>query len=118
MFLGFVGVGMSDSFVNPMVELTGFKRDLLFGLAWFESEGEMDLDGFVFGQSLCDLIEEQYGSEVHNGRLYPNLSDLKQDGLVEHSQPHGYNDDLYRLTDRGREVVEEYYGARSFVEGL
>ena len=56
-----------------MHDLTGFQRDLLYVIA-----GRDDPHGLAIKEEL----EEYYESEIHHGRLYPNLDALVDKGLV------------------------------------
>lgn len=79
-----------------MHDLTGFQRDLLYVIAGLDEP---------HGLALKDELEEYYESEVHHGRLYPNLDTLVDKGLVEK----GTVDDRtnsYSLTRRGRREIE------------
>ena len=57
-----------------MYDFTGFQRDLLYAIA-----GQEELHGFAIKTEL----EDYYETETHHGRLYPNLDDLVDKGLVE-----------------------------------
>ncbi|MFB6105992.1 MAG: PadR family transcriptional regulator [Halobacteriaceae archaeon] len=75
-----------------MWDLTGFQRDLLYVVAGCDRPK---------GVEVKDHLDDYYGSEVNYGRLYPNLDDLVEKGLVEK----GSKDDRtneYALTARGR----------------
>lgn len=78
-----------------MEDLTAFQRDTL----WLV----LDMDhpkGIAIKEALGDL----YGKEVLHGRLYPNLDDLAERGLLEK----GKQDDrtnYYRVTSAGADVL-------------
>jgi len=57
-----------------MYDLTGFQRDLLTVTAGIEEP---------HGLAIKDELEDYYESEIHHGRLYPNLDTLVEKGLVE-----------------------------------
>jgi DNA-binding PadR family transcriptional regulator len=79
-----------------MYDLTGFQRDVLYVLAGMDEP---------HGLAVKAELEEYYGSEVHHGRLYPNLDTLVGKGLVEK----GIIDDRtnsYELTERGHREIE------------
>jgi len=57
-----------------MYDLTGFERDLLYTIV-----GQDDPHGLAIKEEL----EDYYESEIHHGRLYPNLDQLVDKGLVE-----------------------------------
>ena len=77
--------------------LTAFRRDLLQAVAQH--------DGDPYGLEVKSTVEEWYGSEILNGRLYPNLDALAERGLVSK----GTIDDRtnsYALTEWGERVLE------------
>lgn len=79
-----------------MFDLTGFQRDLLFVIAGKDEP---------HGLAIKDAIEEYYDKEVQAGRLYPNLDELAEKGLIEK----GVIDrrtNSYSLTKRGRREIE------------
>ena len=78
-----------------MHDLTGFKRDLLYVIAGLEEP---------HGLAIKSELEEYYESEVHPGRLYPNLDDLVDDGLVAKGS-HDRRTNAYELTDRGYKAL-------------
>lgn len=79
-----------------MHDLTGFQRDCLYVIAGLESPK---------GVTIKDALDEYYGSAINHGRLYPNLDDLVEKGLVEK----GRIDDRtnsYALSARGKRELE------------
>ena len=60
--------------------LTGFQRDCLEAIARLERDDETP-----YGLEIKRQLEDQHG-EVNHGRLYPNLDDLVELGLVEKSE--------------------------------
>ncbi|WP_211312990.1 PadR family transcriptional regulator [Halarchaeum salinum] len=79
-----------------MNDLTGFQRDLLYVIAGLDEQ---------HGLAIKAELETYYESEVHHGRLYPNLDTLVEEGLVDK----GKIDDRtnsYTLTRRGRRELE------------
>lgn len=79
-----------------MNDLTGFQRDLLCVIAGLDEP---------HGLKLKDVLEEYYDSEVHHGRLYPNLDTLVEKGLVKKGEL-DQRTNMYVLTDRGRRELE------------
>jgi DNA-binding PadR family transcriptional regulator len=76
---------------GPLANLTAFQRDLLWVLA--KRGGSM-------GLAIKQNLEGYYSEHVNHGRLYPNLDELVDAGLVEK----GKRDDRtneYTLTDAG-----------------
>ena len=74
-----------------MHDLTGFQRDLLYVLAGLETPK---------GLAIKDELEKYYESEINHGRLYPNLDELVDKGLVEKGQI-DKRTNAYSLTRRG-----------------
>lgn len=60
-----------------MHSLTGLQRDLLYVIAGSNEP---------HGLAIKDDLEEYYETEIHHGRLYPNLDTLVEKGLVEKGQ--------------------------------
>lgn len=79
-----------------MFDLTGFQRDLLTVIAGLEKP---------HGLAVKDELEDYYESEIHHGRLYPNLDTLVDKGLVEKSSK-DRRTNLYTVTRRGRREIE------------
>jgi len=79
-----------------MEDLTAFQRDMLFVVA------DMDKPK---GLEIKAALEDYYDSEVHHGRLYPNLDDLVQRGLIEKGSKDRRTNE-YTLTDRGRRDIK------------
>jgi DNA-binding PadR family transcriptional regulator len=89
-----------------MHDLTGFQRDILYVIA-----GQTEPHGLA----IKDELEQYYESEIHHGRLYPNLDSLVEKGLVDKGQ-HDQRTNYYKLTRRGwrelearREWESQYY---------
>lgn len=79
-----------------MHDLTGFQRDLLYVVAGLDEP---------HGLGLKDELEGYYETEVHHGRLYPNLDTLVNKGLIEKSEK-DQRTNLYSLSRRGRRELE------------
>ncbi|MFB6296671.1 MAG: PadR family transcriptional regulator [Halobacteriales archaeon] len=79
-----------------MNELTGFQRDLLYVIAGL---------GDPHGLAIKDELEEYYDTEVHHGRLYPNLNTLVEEGLVEKGAK-DKRTNVYRLTRAGQRTLD------------
>jgi PadR family transcriptional regulator PadR len=80
-----------------MYDLTAFQRDLLYAVGSRDEQ---------HGLAIKDVLEEYYESDIHHGRLYPNLDELVEKGLVEK----GTIDDRtnsYTLTRRGRRELAD-----------
>lgn len=79
-----------------MYDLTGFQRDLLYVAA---SEDEPN------GLELKDELEGYYETEIHHGRLYPNLDTLVEKGLLEKGEL-DKRTNYYQVTQRGQREIE------------
>ena len=80
-------------------DLTAFQQNILVIL----SEEPM------YGLAIKRQLEEYYDAEVNHGRLYPNLDDLVEMGLVEKSEL-DKRTNQYELTEEGREAVLDRLG--------
>lgn len=79
-----------------MHDLTGFQRDLLYVI-----EGI----GQPHGLAVKDKLEEYYETEIHHGRLYPNLDTLVEKGLVEKGEK-DRRTNVYTVTRRGSREID------------
>jgi len=80
-------------------ELTAFQQNILTILA----------EEARYGLAIKRELEEYYDDEVNHGRLYPNLDDLVEMGLVEKSEL-DKRTNQYALTDEGYETVLDQLG--------
>lgn len=82
---------------TPLHDLTAFQRDILVAIR--------DL-GQPKGLAVKAQIEAVYEvDEINHGRLYPNLDQLVEKGLVSKSERDQRTNE-YALTDRGRRELE------------
>ena len=92
-----------------MYDLTGFQRDLLYVSAGLDEP---------HGLAIKDELDNYYESEIHHGRLYPNLDTLVDKGLLEKGEM-DRRTNVYSVTRRGRREIEarrEWEG--QYVTGL
>jgi len=75
-------------------ELTAFQQNILTILA----------EESRYGLAIKRELEAYYGDEVNHGRLYPNLDDLVEMGLVEKSELDKRTNE-YGLTEAGLDAV-------------
>ena len=75
-------------------DLTAFQQNILIILS----------EEAMYGLAIKRRLEAYYDSEVNHGRLYPNLDDLVELGLVEKSEL-DKRTNQYALTDEGYETV-------------
>ena len=80
-----------------MYELSGFQRDLLYCVVALNEPN---------GQEIARELAEDLSIEVNHGRLYPNLTDLVEEGLLRKEKKDGRTN-LYELTPLGIDVIEE-----------
>ncbi len=80
-----------------MNDLTGFQRDLLYTVAGLDEP---------HGLAIKEELEKYYGTEIHHGRLYPNLDTLVDKGLVDKGEL-DRRTNYYVVTDEGREILEQ-----------
>ncbi|ELY83726.1 PadR family transcriptional regulator [Natrinema pallidum] len=79
-----------------MYDLTGFQRDVLYTIAGQDEP---------HGLAIKDELEEYYEKEIHHGRLYPNLDEVVDKGLVEKGQL-DKRTNYYTITARGQRELE------------
>jgi PadR family transcriptional regulator PadR len=79
-----------------MHDLTGFQRDLLVVIAGLEGP---------HGLAIKEELEAYYESDVNHGRLYPNLDELVEKGLVEKGEK-DRRTNIYHLTKRGERELD------------
>jgi len=79
-----------------MHDLTGFQRDLLVVIAGLDDP---------HGLAIKEELEEYYESEVNHGRLYPNLDEIVEKGLIEKGQK-DRRTNVYHLTKRGERELD------------
>lgn len=80
-----------------MNELTGFQRDLLVVIAGL---------GEPHGLAIKEEVEDYYETEIHHGRLYPNLDTLVDAGLVDKGEK-DRRTNVYSITEQGRDVLSD-----------
>ncbi|WP_331233301.1 PadR family transcriptional regulator [Natronorarus salvus] len=91
-----------------MDDLTGFQRDLMYVICG---------SGEPHGLAIKGELEDYYSTEIHHGRLYPNLDALVHKGLVEKGQ-RDRRTNYYRLTERGeREVAARREWENQYLTG-
>ncbi|WP_254274637.1 PadR family transcriptional regulator [Haloarcula marina] len=77
-------------------DLTGFQRDLL--------EASAAVDDEPYGLALKDYLDDRYADPINHSRLYQNLNQLAEEGLLT-PDPIDERTNAYRLTDQGRSVL-------------
>jgi PadR family transcriptional regulator PadR len=79
-----------------MHDLTGFQRDILYVTAGLEEP---------HGLAIKDELDDYYEQEINHGRLYPNLDDLVDKGLLEKGEL-DKRTNVYTVTQRGQREIE------------
>ncbi|MFC6905843.1 helix-turn-helix transcriptional regulator [Halalkalicoccus tibetensis] len=79
-----------------MNELTGFQRDMLLVIAGLDEPNGLEVN---------DHLQNYYETEILHGRLYPNLDELVDRGLVNKGQ-HDLRTNKYELSNHGKKEVE------------
>jgi DNA-binding PadR family transcriptional regulator len=83
--------------VIRLYDIRGFKRDLLFVVGGL---------GQPSGQEVLDELEASVDEDVQAARLYTNLNELAEEGLVLKTKEDGRTN-RYELTEEGRRKLEE-----------
>jgi len=78
-------------------DLTGFQRDILVEIY------QMDQPS---GQAIRGRIEAEHGEDVTNTRLYSNLNDLVDYGLIDKGEQNRRTN-YYEVTNDGQRLVED-----------
>ena len=95
----------TDGGVNFHRDLSAFQQDLLFCLRRIE-RGKADEDQ-PYGLGIKREVEELREVKVNHGRLYPNLDELVEIGLISKSMVDRRTNE-YETTKTGREVIEQH----------
>lgn len=82
--------------------LSAFQRDVLMVLRRLESSDEDS-----YGLAIKRRLEERYGDDVNHGRLYPNLDELVEFGLVERGEI-DKRTNRYTLTTGGLALLQAH----------
>lgn len=78
-------------------DLTQWQVNLLTAIA--------GADGEIHGLGVKEVLDEYYGESQTHGKLYPNLDDLVERGLVAKGEA-DVRTNWYALTDAGRRVLD------------
>lgn len=76
--------------------MTAFQRDLLCVIAGMNEP---------YGLAIKQALEKYYEDEVNHGRLYPNLDELAERGVIE-KDTHDKCTNCYTLTEDGYALIE------------
>ncbi|MFC6962993.1 helix-turn-helix transcriptional regulator [Halocatena marina] len=89
---------MINHSVHPCPDLRGFQRDLLVVLA---------RDDAQYGLELKSDLETRWDTKISRSRLYSNVNDLIERGLIEKAELTG-RANHYAITDRGEQLINAY----------
>jgi len=78
-----------------MDDLTAFQRDILYIIDGKENP---------HGLAIKSALEEYYQNDVNHGRLYPNLDQLVERGLVSKGE-YDKRTNIYNLTTQGHDLL-------------
>ena len=82
-------------------DLTAFQIDVLAVTARLETSIEQ-----VYGLAIKRGLEDIHDEEINHGRLYPNLDELTNEGLVEKGEIDARTNS-YRVTERGFQLLQQ-----------
>ena len=80
-----------------MFDLTAFQRDILYVIAGRSTPN---------GLEIMSELEDYYGEPITHGRLYQNLDNLDEKGLVHKESVDGRTN-AYTLSPRGRREIAD-----------
>lgn len=84
-------------------DLTAFQLDLLAVTARLDAAVDQ-----VHGLAIKDGLEDIHGEEINHGRLYPNLDELAEDGLiVKESLAIDNRTNSYRVSKEGLRLLQQ-----------
>ena len=83
-------------------DLSTFEKEILFAITGIEAAGDEP-----YGLAIKSRLEDQLKMDVNHGRLYPNLDELVNRGLIEKSELDKRTNE-YSLTDAGEQLIIEY----------
>ncbi|RXK49358.1 PadR family transcriptional regulator [Halorientalis pallida] len=86
-------------------DLSAFQRDVLVVLRRLESSEEDS-----YGLAIKRRLEDRYDDDVNHGRLYPNLDELVEFGLVERGEI-DKRTNRYTLTAAGLSLLQAHADA-------
>lgn len=83
-------------------DLSTFQKEALFAIARLEAS-----ENDSYGLGIKRQLEERLSGDVNHGRLYPNLDDLVEQGILQKAQM-DKRTNRYTLTDDGKELLRDY----------
>lgn len=92
-----------DEFAQLLDDLTEFQIQVLLAIQNLSITGQE-----CYGLAIKRQLEEMYKTEeVHHGRLYPNLDQLRDSDLIN-KKPIDDRSNSYQLTPRGKGFLKKY----------
>jgi DNA-binding MarR family transcriptional regulator len=92
-----------DDFASLLDDNTNFQIQILLAIQNLTIRGES-----TYGLAIKEQLEEVYrANEVHHGRLYPNLDQLEERGLIDKEQIDDRSN-AYNLTPTGKGFLKKY----------
>jgi DNA-binding PadR family transcriptional regulator len=82
-------------------DLSAFQRDLLESIRILKLRNET-----CYGLAIKEELDDRYGKKVNHGRLYPNLNELVEAGLVK-KDALDERTNRYLLTRAGLALLED-----------
>jgi len=82
----------------PLTDLTSFQINALACVARLDDP---------HGLAVKEALEDEYISEIHHGRLYPNLDELVEKGLIKKGKK-DRRTNSYAITQRGKRELNTY----------
>lgn len=82
-----------------MRELTGFQRDCLYVISGIDAPKGLDIKA---------ELDEYYVEDINHGRLYPNLDEIADRGLIMIDKKDGRTN-KYKITPHGQRKLRRRY---------
>lgn len=87
--------------------LSGFKRDAIIAVLRRGGRPDAEEEDLPYGLGIKREVEIIRDAEVNHSRLYPNLDDLADAGLLSKGE-RDKRTNTYRVTEAGVKAFEEY----------
>ena len=103
---------MSEATERAVAQFHAFERDLLFAVRALERDGEPPK-----GLAIKSYLEREYDEEINHSRLYQNLDDLIERGLLSKGKKDDRTNE-YATTDEAQVLLERHAEDRAEQVGL
>ncbi|WP_135855249.1 helix-turn-helix transcriptional regulator [Halorussus salinus] len=104
---------MSADTLTSVGTLRAFERDLLYAVRALERDNDTPPKGLA----IKAYLDEQYGDDINHSRLYQNLDQLVECGLLEKAERDGRTNE-YATTDTAEQPLIEHAKRRADAVGL